>query len=663
MTELRGWMQLGLRFSALGLLGVLTAGCPGNNGTGTPTGGSAGTSNTGGSSGGAGGTGGMGGSGGSSCVPETEICDGKDNDCNDKVDDVTGGCACNDGATQSCYSGPQGTDGVGECKAGTQTCVNGQWADCMDQVTPADETCNSNDDDCDGEVDEGLPDLTCGVGECAATAPACVNGVEGTCTPGQPSQEVCDGKDNNCNQLTDEADPQVNMNCTTNLPGACAAGKYQCNAGVLSCVGAMPTGEMCDGIDNDCNGATDDNIPGTGGMCSTGAPGVCSEGLIGCQNIGGIYSVDCYSIVPPSMDVCDGLDNNCDGATDEGDPGGGAVCDTGALGICAPGVEHCVAGAITCVADNVAATESCNGIDDNCNGAVDDGNPGGGVSCPTGVPGLCATGTTNCQNGQVVCTQTVFGTNEVCNSIDDDCDGVVDDGNPGGGAACSTGLLGVCAAGTINCTNGQLLCQQTTQASGEICGNAFDENCDGIAQPAPTTYFSETFANNNAGWTLGPEWAIGPAVASNCGSLGQDPGTDHTPTADNGLAGVIIGGCYPTTLHADYCLTSPAINTTVAAGNVFLSYWRHLHTDYPNYISSHVDVSANNGSTWTTVYSVPSGQFQQDTNWTLYSHNVTAQKSTQFRVRFCYSAGPNTGIISAGGWSVDDVALTDVVCQ
>ena len=75
-----------------------------------------------------------------------------------------------------------------------------------------------------------------------------------------------------------------------------------------------------------------------------------------------------------------------------------------------------------------------------------------------------------------------------------------------------------------------------------------------------------------------------------------------------------------------------------------------------------MDVSSNGGAAWTTVYSVPSGQFQNDAAWTQASFNVTAQKSATFRVRFCYAAG-TSGIITGGGWNVDDVALTDVICQ
>ncbi|WP_164002840.1 MopE-related protein [Pyxidicoccus caerfyrddinensis] len=124
------------------------------------------------------------------------------------------------------------------------------------------------------------------------------------------------------------------------------------------------------------------------------------------------------------------------------------------------------------------APESCNGMDDNCDGAVDDGNPSGGENCSTGQPGVCAAGVTACTNASVVCQQRQAASAEQCDGLDNDCDGAVDDGNPGGLQACATGQQGVCGEGVTYCTHGALECAPTRGASSEVCDGA-DNDCDG----------------------------------------------------------------------------------------------------------------------------------------------------------------------------------------
>jgi hypothetical protein len=61
------------------------------------------------------------------------------------------------------------------------------------------------DNDCDGSIDEALGSTTCGVGACARTVQNCVGGVTQTCQPGSPSTEVCDGRDNDCDGAADNS--------------------------------------------------------------------------------------------------------------------------------------------------------------------------------------------------------------------------------------------------------------------------------------------------------------------------------------------------------------------------------------------------------------------------------------------------------------------------
>jgi hypothetical protein len=90
---------------------------------------------------------------------------------------------------------------------------------------------------------------------------------------------------------------------------------------------------------------------------------------------------------------------------------------------CASG-QRCVAG--TCAIGAGCTAEVCNGIDDDCDGIVDDGDPGGGVTCMTGP----SCGQIACA-GTPMCGMVITPLHEVCgNGIDDDCNGIIDDGCP-----------------------------------------------------------------------------------------------------------------------------------------------------------------------------------------------------------------------------------------
>lgn len=93
---------------------------------------------------------------------------------------------------------------------GQEDCNSNHVGDACDAVNPLadDSDCDNVDDNCNGVADEqyAAVDTACGVGECAAAGQlTCVGGaVVDTCSPGVPSQEICDGLDNDCDGGIDE---------------------------------------------------------------------------------------------------------------------------------------------------------------------------------------------------------------------------------------------------------------------------------------------------------------------------------------------------------------------------------------------------------------------------------------------------------------------------
>jgi hypothetical protein len=100
----------------------------------------------------------------------------------------------------------------GGCFESIRICGDGVWGPCRPipgEQTPGGEACNGEDEDCDGEIDEDLGETSCGIGACRNTVPACTNGVLGVCQPLAPQTDTdgCNGADDDCDGAVDENCP------------------------------------------------------------------------------------------------------------------------------------------------------------------------------------------------------------------------------------------------------------------------------------------------------------------------------------------------------------------------------------------------------------------------------------------------------------------------
>ena len=308
--------------------------------------------------------------------PELETCDGLDNDCDMQIDESL---------QQACGSSMQGI-----CRMGEQVCSAGAWGDCVGAVEPMDEVCDaeSQDENCNGAVNEGCACASGDVRPCGQMGGACQMGQQ-TCTDGawseecvgevKPTKEVCDGRDDeDCDGQPDTNDSDCE--CVDGMSEACIAGMGICADGMRSCSGGKwglckgpaPSREVCDGepIDEDCDGSPNNGCDCTNGMtqmCPGGVDvGACKSGMQTCSN--GKWS-QCVGAVKKTQEKCDGIDSDCDGVADASELG---LCQSGrpcismgsemACAACQPSTLECVgADLVTCSSTGTATMQRCTG--------------------------------------------------------------------------------------------------------------------------------------------------------------------------------------------------------------------------------------------------------------------------------------------------------------
>jgi hypothetical protein len=337
-------------------------------------------------------------------LPEDEMCDGKDNDCdgeNDEDVEMGGSCVV------------LGQKGV--CAEGEEQCDRDRGvATCGQTKTATAEECIGKDDDCDDETDEDTEqqcypddmigctkDATSGLytckGLCAAGTQTCdtAKGRPGPCMDAvTPETEVCGvtpAVNEDCDDDTDEACPcDEGMTYPCYGGKAATAGKGRCVAGLQTCTGGklgscdgqvLPRDEACSNdsptspaaaeYDDDCDGSPDD-VPDRGDPCTVlSNKGECQYGTLQCQG----DALTCVTI-EMTDEICNNKDDDCDGKVDNGfdlqtDPKNCGECG------------HACDGGMVCCGGHCANTQNDANYCGNCN-----------MRCGAG--GICCSG--QCKN-------------------------------------------------------------------------------------------------------------------------------------------------------------------------------------------------------------------------------------------------------------------------
>lgn len=492
--------------------------------------------------------------------------DGEDNDCDNKVDMNDDECMfCKPGNTTECEIQ------YGVCQASTKVCgSDNKWPKCTadtygdwsNDFEEEEQSCDGLDNDCDNEIDEGIKNIYYhdgdgdGFGNISDTKEACsapenyvadnadCNDGDGNMNPS--AYEICNGIDDDCDTSTEDG-YDVTPPPNSIQEGVCKDSVQVCTDGSYVEIFSSdyiqnyePQEASCsDNLDNDCDGEVDADdfdcscLEGEESDCPL--PGVCVGAKRVCTSDRVWASCD-YAAFTDEYEVeeisCDGLDNDCDNATDEniktiyyydGDEDGNGL-ETNSSQFCEPTGKYTVtdygdcddndatiAGCVTfykdedvdyfgleseskclcsplwpyitssggdCNDENASihpdAQEVCyNDIDDDCDGSTDEGCP-----CEEGSKMMCGIDKGECKIGWQICIKGnwsdcdgIMPSSEICDNKDNDCDGKIDeifDVDNDGYTNCSTPIA--------DCND---LDKNINPAAYDICGDGIDQDCDG----------------------------------------------------------------------------------------------------------------------------------------------------------------------------------------
>jgi large repetitive protein len=416
-----------------------------------------------------------------------ELCDGYDNNCDGQVDE---------GVLTTYYADADG-DGFGWPEDTLEDCelpdgYIGNGSDCDDSdpnsYPSAEEVCDGLDNDCDGEIDDGL--------EVVFYEDLDLDGIGSDVTVEEC--EVREGLSTLTGDCDDESDAVSPL-----------------------------LAEICDGVDNDCNGETDEGTTTTyyqdldeDGFGNDDASVESCEQPENHVEVGG----DCDDLEtfanPDMVEICDLLDNDCDGDEDEADATDASLwyADSDGDGYGDPLVSQpaCfqpggyVSDMTDCndqeILSSPSGTEVCDLIDNDCDGDVDEpdavdastwyaDSDGDGYGDPAVSQSACAepagyvSDMSDCSDSDGTASPEGL---EVCDGQDNDCDGTtdeadasdavlwyVDDDGDGYGEGTVSETSCTQPAGYVSlatdCDDGRAL---SNPAGEELC-NGFDDDCDG----------------------------------------------------------------------------------------------------------------------------------------------------------------------------------------